>query len=347
MTHPRANAELIGHRMAEDTLADGYLRNTLHHAWLICGPKGIGKATLAYRFARFLLAAGLKDRGGEGLAVAESDPVFQRVAQSGHGDLFCVERGYDVQKKRLRTEITVSDVRGLGLFFSRTAAEGGWRVAIIDAADEMNNNAANAVLKVLEEPPSKTVLLLICHRPGRLLPTLRSRCRLLTLNPLSADDVAALLAQHLPDLPEERRVLLTSLSEGSIGKALMLEQTGGVFEELLDLLSHPSLPPEALHRFCGQFNGVDKADAFETVTDLLVWLLGRMIHFTATGTLPPGRSPAEQQFCQISARSRPTSDWLAVLDEINRIIAATKGLHLERRQALLSIFFLLRRGAHR
>ena len=194
---PRANACLIGHRAAEEELADGYLHGKLHHGWLICGPKGIGKATLAYRFARFLLAGGPKDPGlfGEasgGLAVDESDPVFQRVAQSGHGDLFSVERGYDEQKKRLRSDIIVSDIRGLAGFFSRTAAEGGWRVAIIDAADEMNNNAANAVLKVLEEPPANTVLLLVCHRPGRLLPTIRSRCRMVALNPLSADNVTDL-----------------------------------------------------------------------------------------------------------------------------------------------------------
>ena len=351
---PRANAHLIGHRAAEDELADGYLQGKLHHAWLICGPKGIGKATLAYRFARFILAGGPGDRGlfgaaPGGLAVDESDPVFQRVAQSGHGDLYSVARSYDEQKKRLRTEIVVSDVRGLAGFFSRTAAEGGWRVAVIDAADEMNNNAANAVLKVLEEPPAHTVLLLVCHRPGRLLPTLRSRCRMVTLTPLSAENVTALLAQYRPELPEERRVLLTSLSEGSIGKALQLEETGGYgfFEELLGLLSCPDAPPpDVLHGFCGQFNGADKADAFETVTDLLVWLLGRMIRFTATGTLPPGSSPLEQQFCRISARSRSVGDWLTVLDDINRTIAATKGLHLERRQALLSMFFLLRRGSH-
>ena len=141
--------------------------------------------------------------------------------------------------------------------------------------------------------------------------------------------------------------MLTSLSDGSIGKALKLEETGGfeVFEALLGLLSRPDAPsPEELHGFCGQFNGVDKADAFDTVTDLLVWLLGRMIRFTATGNLPPGSLSLEQQFCQISAGSRPMSDWLAVLDEINRMIAATKGLHLERRQALLSMFFLLRRA---
>ena len=352
---PRANSHLIGHRAAEDALADGYLQGKLHHGWLICGPKGIGKATLAYRFARFLLAGGPESRGlfGEapgGLAIDENDPVFRRVAQSGHADLFSVERGYDEQKKRLRGDIIVSDIRGLAGFFSRTAAEGGWRVAVIDAADEMNNNAANAVLKVLEEPPVRTVLLLVCHRPGRLLPTIRSRCRMVTLTPLSADNVAELLARYQPDLPEERRVLLTSLSDGSIGKALQLEQTGGAafFGEVLDLLSRPDAPPpEVLHGFCGQFNGADKADAFDTVTDLLVWLLGRMIRFAATGTLPPGSSPAEQQFCRISARSRSIADWLAVSDEINRMVAATKGLHLERRQALLSMFFLLRRGSHR
>ena len=193
---PRANPELIGHREAEARIAVAAARGTIAGAWLIGGPEGIGKATLAFRAARFLLAGGggpdLFGEAGDSLAVDEAAPVFARVAAGSHGDLMTVERSLN-DKGRMRTEIVVDDVRRMSAFFRQSAGEGGWRVAIVDGAELMNGNAANAALKLIEEPPARSVVFLVSHAPSRLLPTIRSRCRKLHLHPLKAEQVALLL----------------------------------------------------------------------------------------------------------------------------------------------------------
>ena len=207
---PRANPDLSGHAAAEETLKTAAESGRLAHAWLFRGPRGIGKATLAFRFARWLLASSGASSlaapappslfgddmapeaigSDEGLFVAPENPVFRRVAAAGHADLMTIEVGLDDRGRR-RREIVAADVREVGRFLSMTPAEGGWRVVIIDSADDMNRHAANAVLKVLEEPPRRAVLLLVSHNPGRLLATIRSRCRSLALRPLANDTVAA------------------------------------------------------------------------------------------------------------------------------------------------------------
>ena len=184
---PRRNPDLIGHETAEQALIDSAASGRMPHAWLICGPEGIGKATLAYRFARYLLAgpqpAGLFGAGETGLYVAPDHPVFRRVAAKGHADLMTVELGADPKTGRMRGEIVVDDVRAVSEFMHMTPAEGGFRVVIVDIVDAMNRNAANALLKILEEPPPQALLLLVCHAPGRVLATIRSRCRKLVLRP--------------------------------------------------------------------------------------------------------------------------------------------------------------------
>ena len=171
---PRENPELLGHANAERELRAAWDSGRLPHGWLICGPRGIGKATLAFRFARFVLSGG----GGvesETLAIDETNPIFRRVASGGHTDLMTLERAYDEKEQRRRGVIVVDDVRAAGRFLSLTAGEGDWRVVVVDAADEMNANASNALLKILEEPPARTLMLLVCHAPGRLPATIRSR----------------------------------------------------------------------------------------------------------------------------------------------------------------------------
>src|SRR5215470_5545981 len=208
---PRANADFIGHALAEQALLRAWQSNRLHHAWLMTGPRGVGKATLAFRFVRHVLSGderGLFADASDTLAVPPTAPIFRQVASGGHPDLLTIERGYDEKRDRYRTEIVVDDVRELGGFLHLKAAAGGWRVVVIDSVDDLNRNAANALLKILEEPPAQALLLLVSHAPGRLLPTIRSRCRRLTLGPLDAPVMEDLLTRYAPDLTEADRRLL-------------------------------------------------------------------------------------------------------------------------------------------
>src|SRR5580658_4865977 len=199
---PRANPLLLGHETAERTLLDAMHHGRMHHAWLITGPEGIGKATLAFRFARRLLAG----RGEHGsLALDPSHPAFRRVASGGHADLTVIERAINEKTKRLKRDIAVDDVRKINAFMALTPAEGGWRVAIVDGSEDLNQASGNALLKILEEPPSRAVLILTCSTPGRLPATIRSRCRQLRLSPLTDEVMARLLATYLPDNSQDDR----------------------------------------------------------------------------------------------------------------------------------------------
>ncbi len=224
MNAPRENQLLLGHEPAVQALYKAAVGGRLHHAWLIGGPAGIGKATLAYRFARWLLAGGI----APDLSVPEDLPAAKRVAAATHSDLLTIERRFDDKRKKMQGEIVIDTVHEVGRFLRLTPGEGGWRVVIVDTADEMNRNAANALLKLLEEPPKRALLLLVAHAPGRLLPTIRSRCRSLNLSPLREPQVARLLQDYAPDLAEAERAKLARLSEGSIGSALSLAAEDGV-----------------------------------------------------------------------------------------------------------------------
>ena len=188
--HPRDTVRLIGQATAEAAFLDAFTSGRLHHAWLLTGPRGVGKATLAWRIARFLLATPDPDPDDmfgvpapTSLDVDPEHPVARRIAAGAEPGLKSVNRTENENTRRLRDQIVIDDIRALSGFFQLSAADGGRRVVIIDAADEMNPNAANALLKMLEEPPARTTLLLVCHQPSRLLPTIRSRCRTLRLRP--------------------------------------------------------------------------------------------------------------------------------------------------------------------
>lgn len=344
---PRENPHFVGHAWAEKTLLQAYNSGRLPHAWLITGAAGIGKATLAYRFARFVLSRASADGGlfdaapstPDSLAVEAGDPVFQRVAAEGHADLRCVERVADPKTGKMRTEIIAEQVRGIGKFFSLTAAEGGWRVVVIDSGDEMNRHAANAVLKVLEEPPSKSLLLVVSHNPGRLLPTIRSRCRRLTLKPLSGGTVAELLSRYRPDAGDAD--VLARLGCGSIGRALSLAEEGGLalYHDLMGLLeSLPDLDPGALH---GLGQRAAKSDtAFRVLSDLVKEWLGRLILFAADGA----REGADAGETALMARlsSGGLEPWLEVWDKVNRLLARAD--KQDRKQVVLNVFFTMERA---
>ncbi len=354
---PRANPHLSSHEEAEQTLLKAFQAGNLAHAWMICGPKGIGKATLAFRFARYLLSQGGADGGdagpglfgddlavtdGGGLHVDPASPVFQRVAAGGHADMLTVQRSADPKSGKLRTIISVDDVRGIGGFLNLTSAEGGWRVVVVDADDKINVNAANAVLKVLEEPPERALLMLVSHNPGRLLPTIRSRCSRLQLRPLAPETVAGLLRDHRPETGPEEAALLADLSEGSIGRALDLAEEGGLdlYEDMISLLDGlPNLDVVALHKFGDRVGKAGADAAFRTVGDLLRGLIARLILFSVNG--PQAVPVREADLFRRLNGSSPADRWLDVWDNTNRLLERAGSVNLDRKQVVLNSFLAL------
>ncbi len=351
---PRINPDLLGQEQAERTLMDAFGGNRMAHAWLISGPKGIGKATLAYRFARYVLSQGVEaDIAGAGLFGDDlpvekpnslwTDPtsaVFQRISAGGHADFLKIERSLN-DKGKPRKDIVVDDVRGIGGFLSLTAAEGGWRVVVIDSADEMNRNAANAVLKVLEEPPARAMLLLVSHNSGRLLPTIRSRCRKLVLPGLVDSHMTALLEKYLPNVANDERSELIKLAGGSIGHAVTLSGAGGLalYRELLDLLATcPHLDVPKLHKLAGNLAKVGADDTFHTAMGILLNILARLVRaFAAKG----GETELVEREAQIATRLGGTADldrWLKVWEKITHLLDRTDAINLDRKQVVLNIF---------
>lgn len=359
---PRANPDLLGHEAGEQALLAAVRGGRLAHAWLITGPAGIGKATLAFRFARYLLARECPGRQGSllpaqrkaragggdppgsaaGLFVAADHPAFRRVASGGHADLLTVERAFDERRDRLRREIVVDDVRAIGAFLAQTPAEGGWRIVVVDSADALNRNAANALLKVLEEPPDRALLLLISDTPGSLLPTIRSRCRRLALQPLATDIVTALLGRHQPQLEEAERAAVAEIADGSIGRALALAEAGAahIHRDLGRVfLSLPALDVAALHRLCDDVLK-QKDEGFAVLAGLIRWWLAGLVRRAAVG--PAGRTGAEEAGAQAGldalAGAAPLDCWLKVWEKTERLLAVVDSANLDRKQVLLSIF---------
>jgi DNA polymerase III subunit delta' len=360
---PRENPELHGHAEAEAALLDAFNDGRLAHAWLICGPRGVGKATLAFRFARFVLAQG--DGGasggglfGDALPAAKPEtlhmdpdhPVFRRTSARGHADLLTIERGINEKTGKPRTEIIVDDVRGIGSFLCLTPAEGGWRVVVIDSADDMNRHAANAVLKVLEEPSPRALLLLVSHNPGRLLPTIRSRCRRLTLKPLKEDRLAAHLRELRPDLDGTDALELARLAEGSVGRAISLATEGGLdlYRDLLELLDTlPSLDVPAVHALSERLAKVGAEETYRAMTDMFRGWLGRLIVYGAA----PGQgdsialTAAEKAIMERLSRAGTLDRWMEVWEKINRLLGRADGANLDRRQVVLNAFLAVETAA--
>lgn len=330
LPEPRANPGLVGHDTAAAALEAAARAGRLHHAWLLAGPPGIGKATLAYRFARWLLA-GLPPgaAGHPPLHVPPGHPAFRRVAAGAHADMITLEpnRGDRGRKELLRVE----DAREANRFLAHTAAEGGWRVVLIDEADRADSAAfQNILLKTLEEPPPRTVLLLVTAQPDRLLPTIRSRCRRLDLFPLDAAGMQALLAGALPDMPAAERAALAGIAEGSPGQALALAEGEGLamqaeVDRALAVL--PAMDGRVLHAIAEAVAGRGRElDAFVTFMALLRRALTGAVRSAARGA---GDVPGW-------VAARPLADWAAIWDRLGRLAEETERLNLDRRQAVLT-----------
>lgn len=375
---PRANPYFVGHDEAEVMMLNAATGGRLHHAWLITGPRGVGKTTLAFRFARFLLAGGDRAGGGEGpglfgpepaltasLDMDPAAPVFQRIAAGGHADLFTLERGYmdegrrgrgaeddDPRNRRRSRDIVVEDVRAANAFLARTALEGGWRVVVVDGAEDMNRSAANALLKTLEEPPERAILLLVCHAPGRLLPTIRSRCRRLALGPLAPDMVERLIHRYRPDIPTGEAQALALIGDGSIGRALQLADAGGLalYEEMIRQLA--GLPRPEVARLHGALEAIARTrnpagafEAYDVFTELLCDWLMRQATARVRGAAALEIVPGEGEVADRLWARASLDQWLEVWEKISLLFGRAARLNLDRKQVLLDAFFALGRTA--
>jgi DNA polymerase-3 subunit delta' len=343
---PRANKDLFGQEAAERAFLHALKSGRMPHAWLIAGRGGIGKATLAFRFARFLLAGGSIQANS--LAVTDDDIVFRRIASGGHADLLTVERQYDDEKGRQRKEIAVDDVRRIAPFLRLTAAEGGWRVVVLDGADTMNRAGQNAVLKILEEPPKGALLLLVTERPSALLPTIRSRCRLLTLPPLPDNIVERLIAQYQPEMDAVARRRLAGLAAGSIGRALDIAEHGGLdlLTQFLNIAGARTMDWPVAHSMADKLASAGADETYRSFAQLLTDWLSRIARELGRGGERAELIPGEADLIARLGNARRLERLLEVWEKVGAAFNRSDSANLDRRLTVISAFQTISAALH-
>lgn len=347
--HPSETPLLFGQSRAEADFLEAFSTGRLHSGWLITGPQGVGKATLAWRMAAFLLSQPLvaaDDMFGAppaptSLDVADDHPDMRLILSGAHPRLFVLRRAWDDKGDKLKSVITVDEVRKLKAFFGMSAADGGRRVVIVDPADEMNVNAANAILKLLEEPPADAVILMIAHQPSRLLPTIRSRCRELRCGLLGADDVAAALAQA--DIQTDASEALTALSAGSVGEAIRLTNLDGLalYGELIALLGTlPTIDRPRAIKLADSCLGKSGTTRFALTLDLIDKFLARVARAGLQG--PPAVQAAQGEallLSKLAPHDGAARRWAALAQEVTDRTRHGKAVNLDPAALILDTLF--------
>jgi DNA polymerase-3 subunit delta' len=342
--HPRETPVIHGQQDAMAQFLAAHAAGRLHSGWLITGPQGIGKATLAYQIAGHLLST---PAPGGGLFAADPGPMpyaspadLALLRAGSHPRLCIIRRGHD-DKGKPRSQITVDEVRRLRGFFQLSAADGGHRVVIVDPADDLNPNAANAILKLLEEPPAGAVLLLISHQPSRLLPTIRSRCRTLRCATLGAADLAAALAQQ--GVASEATEALAELAAGSVGQAIRLVNMDGleIYADLVRLLSDlPRLDRPAAIRLAESCIGKNSEPRFSHLLDLLDLFLSRAARAGLFGEPPVQGAPGESRLlARLSPHDAAARAWAALQQDLSTRVRHGKAVNLDPSSLILDMLW--------
>jgi DNA polymerase III subunit delta' len=330
--HPRATPLLIGHEAAERELLEAYRSGRMHQAWLIGGPQGIGKATLAWRLARFLLSYPDPSlpavQRAQDLSSPMDAPPARRVVVRSHADVVALRREWDQKGKKHYTEIRIDDVRSGVELFRRAASEGGWRVAIVDSAEDLNKSSANALLKIIEEPPPKSIFLIVAHRPGQTMATIRSRCRKLMLEPLpEAQVVEAVTSLKGPwsSRPAAEIATAARRSGGSVREAILM--LGSESLEVIDaaealLARLPAVDWSAVYRLAEASNGRAGQEAFDALMNVVFDWIDKSLRANA----------------QAGGRPRSLAPYAEVWEKIAASARETQALNLDRRPLVLSIF---------
>jgi DNA polymerase-3 subunit delta' len=351
--HPRETETLFGQSQAEADFLSAYASGRLHSGWLIKGPRGVGKATLAWKIATFLLSEptddGLFDAPPPptSLNVSAEDPNVRLIQAGAHPRLYVVRRPYDDKTKKLKTEITVDAVRGVKSFFHMSAADGGRRVVIVDAADELNRNAANAILKELEEPPANTTILLIAHQPSRLLPTIRSRCRELRCSTLGPDALRDALVQA--GQPSDASEALTVLAAGSPGDAVRLLNHDGLplYAELIKLLDGlPHVNRPAALALSNASVGAANAMRYAMLLDLFDLFLSRAARAGLMG--PPATQAAPNEallLARLSPNDHAARRWAQLQQDLSARVRHGRAVNLDPAALILDMIFKIEETA--
>jgi DNA polymerase-3 subunit delta' len=327
-----------GHEATEQTLLRMVQGNRLPQALILAGPSGIGKATLAYRLAAYLLSPP-NERQPETLAIAPQSLTARQIAAEAHPGLLAIQRRADETSGKLAKDIAVEDVRKIAPFLHLTATEGGWRVAIVDDAANLNRSGQNALLKILEEPPARSLLILVADRPGALLPTIHSRCFLLRMPPLPTATIDRLLAETRPHIPATDRAILAELAEGSMGRACRLHEEEGLalYQEVTDLLAPlPRLDWPKLHGFSERLGSPSGDTSYRLFAEFLpLWIMHLLREALSQ------RSTAQSEEAQIRhklASLTALDRWVEACDKIRERFALTEIANLDRKLAVLAGF---------
>ncbi len=359
---PRTTLDLTGHEGAEQLFLDAFNAGKIHHAWMITGPKGVGKATLAYKMARFLLNNKPEEDQGPGLFgdapekmvptsmdTASDSPASRQITAGSNADLLVIERTEDPKTGKIRNNILVDDVRRINDFFHKTSTNGGWRIAIVDTADEMNRNAANAILKILEEPPVNSILIILAHAPGKLLPTIKSRCRMLPLKPLKSVKVKEILHQRFPQMEDNVIDGYVALSNGSPGYAISLIDHEGLklYREMLELLSTmPNIKVPLMHKFAGAITTQKSGDMFSLFSEMLSQFISRMVRHVSylnsnhTHNIREALSEEFKLMEELGAII-PLDQWAELWEKISEKMKATDLLNMDRKQTVIDILNMI------
>lgn len=346
---PREVDRLFGHDAAKAEFGEALHSGRLHHAWLLTGPEGVGKATLAYHLTRDVLAPGETDIGQAPASIGGENPIFRKVAALAHPNLLLIRRSWNDKTKRYSQWIGVDEVRRLRAFLGHSAGAAGWRVVIVDRADDLNQNAANALLKALEEPPLRTVFLLVATAEGRIPVTIRSRCRTLRVTALAREDLdkAVRAALERDDREVEAETLATAieLSQGSVRRALELASGDGIalHRDIVAAFARlPEIDGQAAHKLAARLGGFGDSEQLQLFVSLLLGLMERMIRTAATGEVAIGEEGA------LAARlldRRSLRQWVEAWEAIGRAKADTASLNLDRGLLVLETFYRLQQAA--
>jgi len=340
MPHPRLQESLFGHKQAMEQMVAAAHSGAMHHAWLISGPKGVGKATLAWRFTRAVLARGLSACPDD-LSLPADDKTFRLVAAMAHPDVIVLRRPWDAEKKKFKSELPVDDVRRLRSFFSRHPSFGNVQLAVIDCMDDMNLQAQNALLKILEEPPKAAILLLVAHTPGLLLPTIRSRCRMLQLRPLPQDTMREALQRLAPQADGDQLELAATLAPGAPGQAAALAASGmtGAYQQILGVLATlPQLNHAMIHGLSEQFMKQFPDRGISGFSYLLSLAIQRHLR-TQMGTASP--LPAERQAFDRMGHALTAIRWSEICAGLQASEQRASALNQDKKQFVLNAFYSL------